>query len=107
MSPDELQKLALQVIGKLWPAVELQTLRSGDHDWGVVFARWTFVHLLHREAGLSRRLTSEAVNWRTVSTLVSAMKALDCDVATNRTRARQLGEAVKLFRQLLQEKGSR
>jgi hypothetical protein len=104
MNEDQIQSAALSCISELWPGVGIRELRSGSHDWGIVFARWTFAHLLSREAGLSRKLTVEMANWRSGATLVSAMKALDLDCTTNRARARKLAEAVNLFRRLLEKK---
>jgi hypothetical protein len=71
---------------------------------GQVWPRWVFVCLLIREAALSRRMVIDLVNWRSVSTLVYALKALDRDCAQNRKRAQQLADAVALFRQLLQKR---
>ena len=73
---------------------------------GQVWPRWVFVHLLMREAGLSRRIVIDLLNWRSGGTLVSALKALDRDCAQNRKRAQQLADAVALFRQLLQKRGA-
>jgi len=91
-------------VTQLWPGVGLRELRSHCKEMHLVWARWVFAHLLIREAALSRRIVIDLVNWRSGSTLVSALKALDCECAQNRKRAQQLVDAVTLFRQLLQKR---
>jgi hypothetical protein len=104
MNEDEISKAAVSCVTKLWPGIGIRELRSHCREMDQVWARWVFVHLLIREAALSRRIVIDLVNWRSGAMVVYALKALDCECAQNRKRAQQLADAVVLFRQLLQKR---
>jgi len=101
MDEDRIQEAALCSIARLWPGVGLRELQSHCREWQRVFARYCFAHLLAREAGLGRRSVAELIRWRSASSVAAALNALDDECATNRGHARQLREAVTLFRELL------
>ena len=102
MSPEELQKTALDAISQLWPGLDLRKLRRGSKDQEIVFARWVLTDLLHTQAGLSRRIVAELLNWRSSGSVAYAASALMRDVETNRVRAQRVSEAESLFRRLLE-----